>query len=166
MGGHVTGTYTDTRSLARLLHQFGAFACFDFAAWWANFSWICFVEIDMRSGEKDGYDAIFLSPHKFLRGPGSPGIPSNEQFSLSAQVFSFINLWRWEFDIHWCQFSYSSYVLHAFSYGMTLVFIGKDDIKTYFAREIQLMQELSQDKDSLEAHWLGRFRRVLVEMEL
>lgn len=82
------------------------------------------VEIDMRSGEKDGYDAIFLSPHKFLRGPGSPGIPSNEQFSLSAQVFSFINLWRWEFDIHWCQFSYSSYVLHAFSYGMTLVFIG------------------------------------------
>lgn len=29
---NVTGTYTDTRSLARLLHQFGAFACFDFAA--------------------------------------------------------------------------------------------------------------------------------------
>ena len=28
----------------------------------------------MRSGEVDGYDAIFLSPHKFLGGPGSPGI--------------------------------------------------------------------------------------------
>lgn len=28
----------------------------------------------MRSGEADGYDAIFLSPHKFLGGPGSPGI--------------------------------------------------------------------------------------------
>ena len=28
----------------------------------------------MRSGEMDGYDAIFLSPHKFPGGPGSPGI--------------------------------------------------------------------------------------------
>lgn len=28
----------------------------------------------MRSGEIDGYDAVFLSPHKFLGGPGSPGI--------------------------------------------------------------------------------------------
>jgi selenocysteine lyase/cysteine desulfurase len=33
-----------------------------------------YVEIDLRSGEMDGYDAIFLSPHKFLGGPGSPGI--------------------------------------------------------------------------------------------
>lgn len=29
---NVTGLYTDTRALARLLHQYGAFACFDFAA--------------------------------------------------------------------------------------------------------------------------------------
>lgn len=28
----------------------------------------------MRSGEIDGYDGIFLSPHKFVGGPGSPGI--------------------------------------------------------------------------------------------
>lgn len=28
----------------------------------------------MRSGEMDGYDALFLSPHKFVGGPGSPGI--------------------------------------------------------------------------------------------
>ncbi|MFS8015130.1 putative cysteine desulfurase [Helianthus anomalus] len=33
-----------------------------------------YVEIDMRSGAIDGYDAITLSPHKFLGGPGSPGI--------------------------------------------------------------------------------------------
>lgn len=32
------------------------------------------MEIDMKSGESDGYDAVFLSPHKFLGGPGSPGI--------------------------------------------------------------------------------------------
>ena len=33
-----------------------------------------YVEIDMRSGQSDGYDAVFLSAHKFLGGPGSPGI--------------------------------------------------------------------------------------------
>lgn len=33
-----------------------------------------YVEIEMRTGEEDGYDAIFLSPHKFIGGPGSPGI--------------------------------------------------------------------------------------------
>ncbi|GFY91396.1 hypothetical protein Acr_07g0015920 [Actinidia rufa] len=65
---NVTGTYTDTGALARLLHQFGAYACFDFAASGP------YVEIDMRSGEIDGYDAVFLSPHKFLGGPGTPGL--------------------------------------------------------------------------------------------
>ncbi|GJN28110.1 hypothetical protein PR202_gb16193 [Eleusine coracana subsp. coracana] len=30
-----------------------------------------YVEIDMRSGAMDGYDAVFLSPHKFRGGPGT-----------------------------------------------------------------------------------------------
>ncbi|KAJ7945255.1 Cysteine desulfurase [Quillaja saponaria] len=65
---NVTGIYTNTRAIAQLLHAYGGFACFDFAASGP------YVEIDMRSGQSDGYDAIFLSPHKFLGGPGSPGI--------------------------------------------------------------------------------------------
>lgn len=65
---NVTGIFSDTRGIAQLLHQHGGFACFDFAASGP------YVKIDMRSGEIDGYDAIFLSPHKFLGGPGSPGI--------------------------------------------------------------------------------------------
>ncbi|KAK9230303.1 hypothetical protein WN944_023270 [Citrus x changshan-huyou] len=65
---NVTGIYSDTRSIARLLHQYGGFASFDFAASGP------YVEIDVRSGQTDGYDAIFLSTHKFLGGPGSPGI--------------------------------------------------------------------------------------------
>ncbi|XP_048232399.1 uncharacterized protein LOC8273528 [Ricinus communis] len=65
---NVTGIFSHTRELAQLLHQYGGFVCFDFAASGP------YVEIDMRSGEIDGYDAIFLSPHKFLGGPGSPGI--------------------------------------------------------------------------------------------
>ncbi|RDX81567.1 csd, partial [Mucuna pruriens] len=65
---NVTGIYLDTRAVAKLLHQYKAFACFDFAASGP------YVEIDMKSGESDGYDGVFLSPHKFLGGPDSPGV--------------------------------------------------------------------------------------------
>lgn len=65
---NVTGLLTDTRAVARLLHAHGAFAFFDFAAS------APYVEIDMKPGEPDGYDAVFLSPHKFVGGPGTPGL--------------------------------------------------------------------------------------------
>ncbi|PKA46193.1 Cysteine desulfurase 2, chloroplastic [Apostasia shenzhenica] len=65
---NVSGVRTDTRAVARLLHRYGAYACFDFACSGP------YVDVDMRSGDPDGYDAVFLSPHKFLGGPGSAGI--------------------------------------------------------------------------------------------
>ena len=65
---NVTGHLSDTRALARLLHAQGALAFFDFAA--------CapYLPIDMRPGRQGGYDAVFLSPHKFAGGPGTPGL--------------------------------------------------------------------------------------------
>ncbi len=70
---NVTGIRTDVRKVASLLHRYGAIACFDFAA--------CapYVEIDMNpepEGKDDdpSIDAIFVSPHKFLGGPGSSGV--------------------------------------------------------------------------------------------
>ncbi|KAE9602777.1 hypothetical protein Lal_00049855 [Lupinus albus] len=65
---NVTGIYSDTRKIAQILHQYKGFACFDFAASGP------YVKIDMNSGKSDGYDAVFLSPHKFLGGPDSPGV--------------------------------------------------------------------------------------------
>ncbi|WJX53703.1 hypothetical protein P8452_39670 [Trifolium repens] len=65
---NVTGIYSDTRDIAKLFHRYKGYACFDFAASGP------YAEIDMRSGEIDGYDAVFLSPHKFLGGPDSPGV--------------------------------------------------------------------------------------------
>ncbi len=65
---NVTGIISDTRSIARLLHAQGAFACFDFAAS------APYVKIDLRPGKLDGYDAVFISPHKFVGGPGTPGV--------------------------------------------------------------------------------------------
>ncbi|EFJ10534.1 hypothetical protein SELMODRAFT_128027 [Selaginella moellendorffii] len=65
---NVTGVLADTRAIARLLHKHGALACFDFAS--------CgpYVKIDMRSRKADGYDAVMLSPHKYVGGPGTPGL--------------------------------------------------------------------------------------------
>ena len=69
---NVTGLRSDVRSIASLLHKYDAIACFDFAA--------CapYVEIDMNPepiGDEDpSIDAIFISPHKFLGGPGSSGV--------------------------------------------------------------------------------------------
>ncbi len=68
---NVTGIMTDTKAVARLLHQHGALSFWDFAAA------APYVEIEMGSLEKSegGYfDAIFISPHKLIGGPGTPGL--------------------------------------------------------------------------------------------
>ncbi|MBS0393269.1 MAG: aminotransferase class V-fold PLP-dependent enzyme [Proteobacteria bacterium] len=70
---NVTGMRSPVPEIARLLHAYGAFACFDFAAS------APYVEIDMNpppgpEGGDASLDAIFVSPHKFLGGPGSTGV--------------------------------------------------------------------------------------------
>ena len=70
---NVTGIRSDVRKITSLLHKYGAMACFDFAA--------CapYVDIDMNpepegEGDDPSIDAVFISPHKFLGGPGSSGV--------------------------------------------------------------------------------------------
>jgi selenocysteine lyase/cysteine desulfurase len=68
---NVTGIISDTAAIARLLHEHGALSFWDFAAS------APYLEIDMgSSGPGDGnyLDAIFLSPHKLIGGPGTPGV--------------------------------------------------------------------------------------------
>jgi len=70
---NVTGMRTPVHEIASLLHKYDAIACFDFAAS------APYVEIDMDppAGKYEGdasLDAIFISPHKFIGGPGSMGI--------------------------------------------------------------------------------------------
>ena len=70
---NVTGMRSPVHEIAALLHQNDAIACFDFAAS------APYVEIDMNppAGKYSGdasLDAIFISPHKFLGGPGSCGV--------------------------------------------------------------------------------------------
>jgi selenocysteine lyase/cysteine desulfurase len=69
---NVTGIKSNVREIAELLHRYGAIVCFDYAA--------CapYVEIDMNpesyDGEDAAIDALFISPHKFIGGPGSSGV--------------------------------------------------------------------------------------------
>lgn len=70
---NVTGMRSPVRDIARLLHKHGAYACFDYAASGP------YVGIDMNpprdaDGGDASLDAVFLSPHKFLGGPGSSGV--------------------------------------------------------------------------------------------
>ncbi|WP_124054600.1 aminotransferase class V-fold PLP-dependent enzyme [Arcanobacterium ihumii] len=68
---NVSGIISDVHGIATLLHEHGAFAFFDYAA--------CapYVDLSMQAlpGAPLSYlDAIFFSPHKFVGGPGTPGV--------------------------------------------------------------------------------------------
>ena len=69
---NVTGIISDWRSISVLLHRQGAHSFWDFAAA------APYTEIRMGSaaqGPDQPYlDAVFISPHKFIGGPGTPGV--------------------------------------------------------------------------------------------
>jgi len=81
---NVTGIISDTRAISVMLHRHGALSFWDFAAA------APYVDISMAPGRAvpegvpdpgaasapglDYKDAIFLSPHKLIGGPGTPGL--------------------------------------------------------------------------------------------
>ena len=68
---NVTGIISDTSAISSLLHSHGALSFWDFAAA------APYVGIEMRSPRTHGddyKDAVFISPHKFIGGPGTPGV--------------------------------------------------------------------------------------------
>ena len=68
---NVTGILTDTDRVAALLHEHGALSFWDYAAAGP------YVPIRVREsapGRRDHKDAVFLSPHKFIGGPQTPGV--------------------------------------------------------------------------------------------
>ena len=71
---NVTGVITDVEEIAITLHRHGAVSCWDYAAAGP------YLPIDMNpapdraDGELAYKDAVFVSPHKFIGGPGTPGV--------------------------------------------------------------------------------------------
>jgi selenocysteine lyase/cysteine desulfurase len=71
---NVSGVITDTLAVATLLHRFGALSLWDYAAAGPYLK----IEMNPDAGGRDAQlaykDAVFLSPHKFIGGPGTPGV--------------------------------------------------------------------------------------------
>lgn len=78
---NVTGIMTPYHDIAKLVHAQGGLCFVDFA---------CaapYVDMDMHPAEKDAHlDAIYFSPHKFLGGPGTPGVLVFNQSMYGDQV--------------------------------------------------------------------------------
>jgi selenocysteine lyase/cysteine desulfurase len=66
---NVTGVETPYHEMARIMHEHGGVCFVDFAAS------APYVKINMHpSDPKEKLDAVVFSPHKFLGGPGTPGV--------------------------------------------------------------------------------------------
>ena len=80
----VTGIVSDTYGIAALLHEHGALSFWDFAA--------CapYGSIEMTApagGDPAAYkDGVFISPHKFIGGPGTPGVLAARRQLLTNRV--------------------------------------------------------------------------------
>jgi selenocysteine lyase/cysteine desulfurase len=73
---NVTGLRSDTKKITKILHRHEALAFWDFAGAGPH------VGIDMKGQD---FDAVFLSVHKYVGGPSTPGV-------LAARSTLFTNL--------------------------------------------------------------------------
>ena len=71
---NVTGIITDTDQVAIILHRHGALSCWDYAAAGPYLPIRMSPSVELADGHLAYKDAVFLSPHKFIGGPGTPGI--------------------------------------------------------------------------------------------
>jgi selenocysteine lyase/cysteine desulfurase len=84
---NVTGIRTDMRALARLLHRHRAILVGDYAA---GAPYMEMSVGETAPGADDHIDAIVLSPHKFIGGPGASGllVARRELFRCSVPAVS------------------------------------------------------------------------------
>ncbi len=80
---NVTGIVSDTARISTLLHEHRALSFWDFAAA------APYVEISMTAPDDRPLaykDAVFLSPHKFIGGPSTPGVLAVRRELLANRV--------------------------------------------------------------------------------
>lgn len=65
---NVTGIVTDVRRVTQMLKSYGALSVWDYAGG------APYLPIDVASDDQAQIDAVVLSPHKFIGGPGASGV--------------------------------------------------------------------------------------------
>jgi selenocysteine lyase/cysteine desulfurase len=77
---NVTGILSTIDEITILLHQYGAYSFWDYAAA------APYIDVDMNPGGLANKDAIFISAHKLIGGPGTPGILIAKQQLFDRQI--------------------------------------------------------------------------------
>ena len=75
---NVTGIRTDVDKISTLVHEYNGLVFWDYAAA------APYVKIDMNPSKTAYKDAIFISTHKFVGGPGTPGKFSKSNSSMMS----------------------------------------------------------------------------------
>ena len=111
-GSNITGTIFDVDRIAIMCHKAGALAVFDYAATSPyvdiNVTGItddCFPKPKIEDQNLAYLDAIILSPHKLVGGPGSSGVliakkevmTSSKPHRLGGGIVFFVNEMEHEF---------------------------------------------------------------------
>ncbi|CAF4530677.1 unnamed protein product, partial [Rotaria sp. Silwood2] len=77
---NVTGIRTDVDHVSKLVHQYDGWIFWDYAAA------APYLKIDMNASEIAYKDAVFISTHKFVGGPSTPGILIAKKKLFTNQV--------------------------------------------------------------------------------
>jgi selenocysteine lyase/cysteine desulfurase len=68
---NITGILTDVDAISALVHSYSGLIFWDYA------TAAPYVKIDMNASLTAYKDAVFISTHKFIGGPSTPGKTSN-----------------------------------------------------------------------------------------
>ena len=83
---NVTGIVTDVDRVAITLHRYGAKSCWDYAAAGPYLPIDMNAAPDIANGPLAYKDAVFVSPHKFIGGPGTPGVLVAKRWMMRNRV--------------------------------------------------------------------------------
>ena len=83
---NVTGIVTDVDRVAITLHRYGAKSCWDYAAAGPYLPIDMNAAPDIPNGPLAYKDAVFISPHKFIGGPGTPGVLVAKRWLMRNRV--------------------------------------------------------------------------------
>ena len=83
---NVTGIVTDVDQVAITLHRYGAKSCWDYAAAGPYLPIDMNAAPDIPNGPLAYKDAVFVSPHKFIGGPGTPGVLVTKRWLVRNRV--------------------------------------------------------------------------------
>ncbi|CUH77629.1 putative cysteine desulfurase [Tritonibacter multivorans] len=148
---NVTGIVTDVPAVTRLLKRYGALSIWDYAGG------APYLDIDMSGGTDAEIDAIVLSAHKFIGGPGASGVLILRRDAVSRKTptlpgggtVSFVSPWAHDYsdDVVAREEAGTPNVIG--DLRAALCFMVKDAIGSDF-----MQKRLATFRDRAEAVWL------------